>query len=99
VASSEIMPDTNRLEQDHRGVKGRKCCLRGFKSHDAADGVCREHGELYNPCVPAAVTTRSFPPHSDGPASPNATRLHARSCRTREQADVLQRLRCVWGKR
>ena len=36
----------NRLEQDHRGIKGRIRCMRGFKSHDAADRFCREHGEL-----------------------------------------------------
>lgn len=38
----------NRLEQDHRGSKGRIRCMRGFKSHDAADRFCREHGELRN---------------------------------------------------
>jgi transposase-like protein len=27
----------NRLEQDHRGIKGRTRCMRGFKNHDAAD--------------------------------------------------------------
>ena len=35
----------NRLEQDHRGIKGRIRCMRGFKSHDAASRFCREHGE------------------------------------------------------
>ena len=38
----------NRLEQDHRGIKGRIRCMRGFKSHDAAKRFCREHGELRN---------------------------------------------------
>ena len=36
----------NRLEQDHRGIKGRIRCMRGFKDHDAADCFCREHDEL-----------------------------------------------------
>jgi transposase-like protein len=36
----------NRLEQDHRGIKGRIRCMRGFQSHDAAARFCREHGEL-----------------------------------------------------
>ena len=36
----------NRLEQDHRGIKGRIRCMRGFKSHNAASRFCREHGEL-----------------------------------------------------
>ena len=38
----------NRLEQDHRGIKGRIRCIRGFKRHDAASRFCREHGELRN---------------------------------------------------
>jgi putative transposase len=38
----------NRLEQDHRGIKGRIRCMRRFKSHDAAERFCREHGELRN---------------------------------------------------
>ncbi len=38
----------NRLEQDHRGIKGRIRCMRGFKSHDTAARFCREHGELRN---------------------------------------------------
>jgi putative transposase len=36
----------NRLEQDHRGIKGRIRCMRGFKDHDAAERFCREHDEL-----------------------------------------------------
>ncbi len=36
----------NRLEQDHRGIKGRIRCMRGLKSHDAAHRFCREHGKL-----------------------------------------------------
>ena len=36
----------NRLEQDHRGIKGRIRFMRGFKSHDAASCFCREHGEF-----------------------------------------------------
>ena len=36
----------NRLEQDHRGIKGRIRCMRGFKNHAAAHRFCREHGEL-----------------------------------------------------
>ena len=36
----------NRLEQDHRGIKGRIRCMRGFKSDQSASRFCREHGEL-----------------------------------------------------
>ena len=35
----------NRLEQHHRGIKGRIRCMRGFKSHDAGVRFCRERGE------------------------------------------------------
>ena len=38
----------NRLERDHRGIKGRIRSMRGFKSHDAAERSSREHGELRN---------------------------------------------------
>ncbi|WP_284948302.1 IS6 family transposase [Acidisoma cladoniae] len=38
----------NRLEQDHRGIKGRIRCMRGFKNHEAAELFCRAHGELRN---------------------------------------------------
>ena len=38
----------NRLEQDHRGIKGRIRCMRGFKEHDAAGRFRREHDELRN---------------------------------------------------
>ena len=59
----------NRLEQDHRGIKGRIRCMRGFKSHDAAAYFCREHGELrdllrprrrYNQIVPASLRRSRF---------------------------------------
>jgi putative transposase len=59
----------NRLEQDHRGIKGRIRCMRGFKSHDAAERFCREHGELrnllrprrrHNQIVPASLRRSRF---------------------------------------
>jgi putative transposase len=36
----------NRLEQGHRGIRGRIRCMRSFKSDDAAKRFYREHGEL-----------------------------------------------------
>jgi transposase-like protein len=36
------------LEQDHRGIKGRIRCMRGFKSFTSADRFCRSHDELRN---------------------------------------------------
>jgi len=59
----------NRLEQDHRGIKGRIRCMRGFKSDQAATRFCREHGELrdllrcrrrHNQPVPAATRRSRF---------------------------------------
>jgi putative transposase len=38
----------NRIEQDHRGVKGRYGPTRGFKSPDSADRFCRGFDELRN---------------------------------------------------
>jgi transposase-like protein len=38
----------NRLEQDHRGVKGRIRCMRGFKSFGSAERFCRSYDELRN---------------------------------------------------
>jgi transposase-like protein len=38
----------NGLEQDHRGVKGRIRCMRGFKSFASAERFCRSYDELRN---------------------------------------------------
>jgi putative transposase len=38
----------NRLEQDHRGVKGRYGPMRGFKCPRSAGNVCRAYDELRN---------------------------------------------------
>jgi putative transposase len=59
----------NRLEQDHRGIKGRIRCMRGFKSAAPAERFCREHGELrdllrcrrrHNQPVPATTQRSRF---------------------------------------
>ena len=44
----------NGLEQDHRGVKGRTRCMRGFKSFSSAERFCRSYDELRDflrPCT------------------------------------------------
>lgn len=38
----------NSLEQDHRGLKGRIRCMRGFKSFASAERFCRGYNELRN---------------------------------------------------
>ena len=46
----------NRLEQDHRGIKGRIRCMHGFGSVASAGRFCRGHDELRN-----FLRARSFP--------------------------------------
>ena len=57
----------NGLEQDHRGIKGRTRCMRGFKSFASAERFCRSHDELrdflrprtrHNQHVPADLRRR-----------------------------------------
>jgi len=59
----------NPLEQDHRGIRVWIRCLRGIRSSDAAQRVCREHRELrdllrprrrHNHIIPAAVHRSRF---------------------------------------
>jgi putative transposase len=38
----------NRVEQDHRGIKGRYGPMRGFKCPGSAGGFCRAYDELRN---------------------------------------------------
>ena len=38
----------NRLEQDHRGIKGRIRCMHGFGSVASASRFCRGHDQLRN---------------------------------------------------
>src|SRR3954452_13851748 len=46
VAHRSSAYKNNRLEQDHRGVKGRTRCMRGFKDFGVADRFCRGYDEL-----------------------------------------------------
>src|SRR5919206_1403522 len=51
----------NRLEQDHRGVKGRTRCMRGFKSFASAERFCRSYDELRNFLRPCPRHNHSVP--------------------------------------
>ncbi len=60
---------SSRLEQDHHGIKERIRCMRGFKNHDAARRLCREHGKRrdllrprhrHNQIVPAPLRRVRF---------------------------------------
>jgi putative transposase len=51
----------NRLEQDHRGVKGRTRCMLGFKSFDSAERFCRSYDELRDFLRPATRHNQHVP--------------------------------------
>jgi transposase-like protein len=51
----------NGLEQDHRGVKGRIRCMRGFKSFASAERFCRSHDELRDFLRPRARHNQHVP--------------------------------------
>jgi transposase-like protein len=51
----------NGLEQDHRGIKGRIRCMRGFKSLTSAERFCRSHDELRNHFRPRARHNQHVP--------------------------------------
>ena len=57
----------NRLEQDHRGIKGRYRPMRGFKCPRSAARFCRGHDELRN------FLRLSLPPQPARPRRPPPT--------------------------
>src|SRR5580698_5543880 len=54
----------NRIEQDHRGVKGRYGPMRGFKSSDSASHFCRGFDELRNHLCPRSRRNQNIPTNS-----------------------------------
>ena len=58
----------NRLEQDHRGIKGRYQPMRGFKCVRSAAGFCRSYDELRDFLHPG--------PRHHQPISADHRRLH-----------------------
>ena len=51
----------NRIEQDHRGIKGRYGPMRGFKSHGSASRFCRCFDELRNHLQVRSRHSRNLP--------------------------------------
>ncbi|MFC7738203.1 IS6 family transposase [Roseomonas sp. GCM10028921] len=51
----------NRLEQDHRGVKGRIRCMRGFKGFTSAERFCRSHDGIRNHLRPRVRHNQHVP--------------------------------------
>ena len=54
----------HRIEQDHRGVKGRYGPTRGFKSPDSASRFCRGFDELRNHLYPRSRRSKNIPTNS-----------------------------------
>ena len=50
-----------RLEQDHRGIKGRYRPMRGFKCPRSAARLCRGHDELRNYLRPRSHRNQNVP--------------------------------------
>jgi putative transposase len=48
VRAIEPISINNRIEQDHRGIKGRYQPMLGFESGFSAARFCRSHDELRN---------------------------------------------------
>jgi putative transposase len=72
---------TNRLEQDHRGIKGRSRPMRGFKSVRSAARFCRGYDERRNFLRPRR--------HHHQPVSANHRRLHV-LCAATTAISILQ---------
>src|SRR4051812_27323402 len=51
----------NRLEQDHRGIKGRYRSMRGFKCPRSAARFCRAYDELRNVLRPRSRHNQHVP--------------------------------------
>jgi putative transposase len=54
----------NRIEQDHRGIKGRYRPMRGFKSPESASRFCRGFDELRNHLQSCSRRSRTLPTNS-----------------------------------
>ena len=54
----------NRIEQDHRGIKGRYRPMRGFKSQESASRFCRCFDELRYHLRPHSRRNRNLPTNS-----------------------------------
>ena len=81
----------NRLEQDHRGTKGRIRCMRGFKEDDAAGRFCREHDATFSAADP--ITTGPSQQPADAVAFSTTPELRSASCKLHDQ--FIESARCA----
>ena len=75
----------NRLEQDHRAIKGRIRCMRGFKSDQAAARFCREHCGLHDLLCCRRRHNRPVSATTLAPALPKPLGLRSASCKPPEK--------------
>jgi transposase-like protein len=74
---------TNRLEQDHRGIKGRYRPMQGLQCVGSAARFCRGYDELRNFLRPAHPSITLFPPVAAGRTFSVAPLPHSAFCRRR----------------
>jgi putative transposase len=79
-----------RLEQDHRGIKGRTRCMRGFKELDAAARFCR-HSTTSSAADPATTNMYQQPAVAVVSLVTLASRLA--SCKSHDQENSHRPLR------
>ena len=75
----------NRLEQDHRGIKGRIRCMRGFKEHEAADRFCESMMNSATSSAADPVTTNTFQQPADADTFSSAPASRWALCRPHDQ--------------
>ena len=73
----------NRLEQDHRGIKGRSRPMRGFKCVESAARFCRGYDELRNFLRLLHRVTSPSPPITAACTSSAPPRQRSAFCRRR----------------
>ena len=59
--NTDRVSDQNRLEEDHRGLKGRYRPMRGFKCPQSAARFCRGHDEFRNVLRPRSRHNQQVP--------------------------------------
>jgi putative transposase len=73
-----------RIEQDHRGIKGRYEPMRGFKNTESAARFCRAYDELRNHLYPAHAVAGTFQPPPAAIVSLPVASSHSASSKRRD---------------
>ncbi len=75
----------NRLEQDHRGIKGRIRCMRGFKEHGAANRFAESTTSCATSSGADRGTTNTFQQPADAVTFSITPASHWASCKSHSQ--------------